>query len=381
MEKSEVLLQRLAKVRQLLPEYNVDALIVMRHEKVNSVDTLYVSGFTGSTAILVVTQERAVFFTDSRYTQQARQETCNFDVIEFQKSDVLFSQLISQTLGNAKRVGVMEEEVTLRFYSLLKKYLSDVEIVCLPPILTKIRMVKDEAEIEKIKRSIRATENALRQAFSAVRPGVSELDVAETFRSALPKGSKLAFDSIVASGKRSILPHGKASRKLIEEGDVVQFDVGCMLDDYASDLSRVAICGKASDEQKRMHSALVQAIDEALQFYGPGIKAVHSHKRALEVLELCGYADSKFGHALGHGIGLEEHEDPHVTEKPAGVPDDVFEVGHVATIEPGIYSAGLGFGMRIELDVEIIPDGHKILDRLPWRKIVETDKICAKGRF
>lgn len=381
MVKAEVLLQRLTKVRNILQENNeehkVDALIVVQDEKVNSVDAFYVSGFTGSAAFLVITRERAVFFTDSRYTQQARQETRGFDVVEYNNSEALFNKLIPQALGNANRVGIMESEVLLQHYFLLKKYLSHVEIVCIPSIITKIRMVKDEAEIEKIKRSIRATEKALRHAFNAVRPGVSELDVAEVFQTALPKGSKLAFDSIIASGKRSILPHGRASKKLIEEGDVVQFDVGSMLAGYVSDLSRVVVCGKANDQQKHMHSALVRAIEEALKFYKPGVKVTESHTRALEVLESCGYVNSKFGHGLGHGIGLEVHEYPRVTNKPQadGVPGDVFEVGHVATIEPGIYSAATCFGMRIELDVLITPDGHEILDKLSWQKLVETDKL------
>jgi Xaa-Pro aminopeptidase len=123
-----------------------------------------------------------------------------------------------------------------------------------------------------------------------------------------------------------------------------------------------------------MHRGLVHAIDEALKFYRPGEKTITAHQRALEVLDSHGYADSKFRHSLGHGIGLAVHEDPAVGPKPPDNPD-IFEVGNVATVEPGIYSKELGFGMRIELDVEITSYGHKILDELEWRKLFATDKL------
>ncbi|MBI1888409.1 MAG: aminopeptidase P family protein, partial [Candidatus Spechtbacteria bacterium] len=364
-----------AKLRTLMEESEVDALVLQRDQKVESADAFYISGFTGSTAVLVITRENAVFITDSRYTEQARQEVHGFDIFEAKNLVHLFEELVPKALGNAVRVGLMRAETLLRFDHLMKEKLPLLEIVGLPSLIESIRQVKDSEEMRRIIASVRATEQAIRHAISCIQPGVSELDIAEAFRSALPKGSKLAFDSIIASGERSILPHGLASEKIIEMGDVVQLDVGCMLHGYASDLSRVVVCGKASPEQKRMHLALVRAIDGGLGFYLPGCKTDAAYKRALEILDSQGYGDDKFGHGLGHGIGLAVHEYPAVGTRPRGTPQDIFEVGHVATIEPGVYSKKLGFGMRIELDVEITLGGHKILDKLPWRKLVETDKL------
>ncbi|MBI1888781.1 MAG: aminopeptidase P family protein [Candidatus Spechtbacteria bacterium] len=373
--EADVYLGRLAKVREAMVRHEVDALVLSKDQKVHSVDALYISGFTGSTAVLVITRENAAFITDSRYTEQARQEVYGFEILETKMQHQIFDEFIPGALGSAARVGFMRKEVLFEFYHLIKEELPHLTLVGLPSLIESIRQVKDSEEMRRIIASVRATEQAIRHAISCIQPGISELDIAEAFRSALPKGSTLAFDSIVASGERSILAHGLASEKIIERGDVIQLDVGCMLHGYASDLSRVAVCGKASAEQKRMHLALVKAIDGGLEFYRPGCETTEAYKCALGVLDSQGYGDEKFGHALGNGIGLAVHEDPAFGPRPPGTPQDILEVGHVATIEPGIYSKKLGFGMRIELDVGITPNGHKILDRLPWRQLVETDKL------
>lgn len=373
--EADVCQARLAKVREAMSSHKVDALVLRKDEKVNSENVFYISGFTGSNAVLVITREKAAFITDSRYTEQAHREVHGYDILKATKYRQIFSELIPQVLGNATRVGLMREETLLGFWHRMKEGLPLLEIVGLPSLIEPIRQVKDSDETRRIIESIRATERAITHAISRIKPGVSELDVAGAFQSALPKGSKLAFDSIIASGERSILPHGLASEKIIQRGDVVQFDVGCLLNGYMSDLSRVVVCGKASPDQKKMHKALVSAIDNALKLYRPGVKTLTAHERALELLDFHGYADSKFGHPLGHGIGLEAHEWPYIGPRPPPDNPDIFEVGNVATVEPGIYSKELGFGMRIELDVEIKPDGPHILDKLPWRRIVETDKL------
>ena len=364
---------RLAKVRESMSRHEVDALVLSKGEKVNSVNAFYLSGFTGSTAVLVITCENAAFITDSRYTEQAGQEVHGFDIFEATSRKQLFEELIPRALGNAARVGLMREETLLGFHHHMKEAHPLLEIVGLPSLVEHIRQVKDSDEMRRIIASIRATEEGIKRAISFIRPGISELDVADAFRSSLPKGSRLAFDSIIASGERSTLPHGRASGKIIESGDAVQFDVGCVLNGYVSDLSRVAVCGKASLDQKRMYGALVDAIDEALKFYRPGLEVGTAYQCALEVLDARGYAENKFGHLLGHGMGLAAHEDPRIG--PPSPPDnpDIFEVGNVVTIEPGVYSKELGFGMRIELDIEITPYGHEILDTLPWRQLFETE--------
>jgi len=375
MEKPEVLSQRRENVRAAMKEHEVDALIIPRTERMATVDARYLSGFTGSTCFIIVTEKKAFISTDSRYTQQARKEVLGgMDIVEWDNGKHLLEEVIPRGLGNAKRLGFIAVDVTVAFHNSIKENIPSVELVPLPPFLANIRAVKSEEEIEKITRSLRATEAALEHAFTFVQPGVSELEIAEAFENALPRGAKLAFESIVASGERSIEAHGIASDKIIEEGEVVQFDVGCSLDGYASDISRVVVCGRAAPEQRKMHRAVLKAIDEALNFYKPGIATVEAHNRSQAELDSLGYAKDKFRHGLGHGVGLDVHEAPVVTSTTSSALVTVFENKQVVTIEPGVYSEKLKFGMRVECDVLITQDGHEVLDRLSTR-LVETGKL------
>ncbi|MFY9457385.1 MAG: Xaa-Pro peptidase family protein, partial [Candidatus Spechtbacterales bacterium] len=283
--EAEVVLQRIDKVREQMREQGVDALIIPKAEESSAVDIPYLSGFNGSAATLIVTLKKAVLVVDSRYIYQARQEIRGIDVVGQTKREELFEEIIPRALKDAKRLGVMKQQLlAFGFYLNLVKHLPHLEIIPLPAIARTGRIVKDEEEILKIKRSVRATERALRHAFSVIQPGVTELVAAEAFRSALPPGAKLAFPSIVISGKRSVFIHGNPTKKRIKRGDVVLLDVGCILpgDDggYVSDLSRVVVCGTASPEQKRMHRAIIEAIDESLELYKPGLKTFTAHERA-----------------------------------------------------------------------------------------------------
>ena len=374
MEKLEVLSQRIENVRAAMKEYEVDALIIPRTERMATVDVRYISGFTGSTGFIVVTRDKAFLYVDSRYTHQAKKETYGVDVVEWSSMTQLLNETIAHDLGNAARVGFMKSDVTVSFLDMAEELVPSVKFIRLPPFLTNIRAVKSEEEIEKITRSLRATEAALEHAFKFVKQGVSELEVADAFENALPRGAKPAFESIVASGERSIEAHGIASDKIIKEGEVVQFDVGCSIDGYASDISRIVVCGRATPEQRKMHRAVLKAIHEALHFYRPGIDTVESHNRAQEVLDSRGYAEDKFGHGLGHGVGLDVHEAPVVASATTSALVTVFENKQVVTVEPGVYSEKLKFGMRVECDVLITEDSHEVLDRLSTR-LVETGKL------
>jgi Xaa-Pro aminopeptidase len=374
MEKLEVLSQRIENVRAAMKEYEVDALIIPRTERMATVDVRYISGFTGSTGFIVVTRDKAFLYVDSRYTHQAKKETYGVDVVEWSSMTQLLNETIAHDLGNAARVGFMKSDVTVSFLDMAEELVPSVKFIRLPPFLTNIRAVKSEEEIEKITRSLRATEAALEHAFKFVKQGVSELEVADAFENALPRGAKPAFESIVASGERSIEAHGIASDKIIKEGEVVQFDVGCSVDGYASDISRIVVCGRATPEQRKMHRAVLKAIHEALHFYRPGIDTVEAHNRSQEVFDSLGYAKDKFRHGLGHGVGLDVHEAPVVASATTSALVTVFENKQVVTVEPGVYSEKLKFGMRVECDVLITEDGHEVLDRLSTR-LVETGKL------
>lgn len=367
MKKKDVFSQRIKRVRALMREHDVDRFVIFHDtdEVDNSIEAKYISGFTGTRCFIVISPRRAIIITDPRYTRQAQEEVIAMDVIEVRRGQQLHKEVLPRALSRGSRVGLSERTTPWGFAREIQSN-SACLVVPLPPVLKKARAVKGDDEVAKIQKSVRATEAALEHAFTFVKPGVSEKEVAEQFEGALPEGAKPAFDLIIASGERSLFVHGRASDKLIKIGDVVQFDVGCMIDGYVSDLSRVVVCGKATPEQKRMHSALVRVIQEALPSYRAEIDVSEVAIRANEVLESLGYP--KIPHALGHGIGLEVHEMPMASPISKGC----FEAGNVVSIEPGIYMEKYGFGMRIEHDVVITKKGSVILDNELSTELLEV---------
>ena len=375
--KEEVVLQRIAKVREQMRKNEVDALVLQKHENVRSLDVRYLSGgFTGSTAVMVVTLDRAALLVDGRYIMQAEQQVRGMDVVEISMRGGV-KEAILPVLGNVRRIGIIPKENLWDFPFQIEELVPDsMKVVPLLPIVEDLRALKDKSEIEKIEQSIRATEHAFRCAFEFIESGVSELEVQEVFMSALPLGAKPAWEPdplIFLSGERTLLVHGPATDRIIQRGDVFQIDAGCILPGeeggYVSDLSRVIVCGTATSEQKRRYNALVEAVDASLERYLPGENFLDAHNRANEVLTSRGYPE--LPHTLGHGIGLNSHEAPKV--RSGREESSVFEVGNVASCEPGIYQDP--YGMRLEVDVEITPNGPRILDESPWREIWETDKI------
>ena len=361
--------ERIARLRARLAEHNVDALLLIRgeHDSAEVANMGYLAGFTGTHGNCLVTADKALFFTDGRYTTQAQKEASAWEQRRiFSTGDAPLSTHIKElTIG---RLGVIDDHISFGMVRRLQAaFGSDVEIVPLPDIVHHhLRGVKHEEEVAHIRAAIRAMEQALERVYILVRPGMSEWELERELECALPHGAKIAFDSIIASGVRSAMPHGVASEKVIERGDIIQFDVGCKLsgngNGYVSDISRVAVIGKATQEQKRMHRAVRDAIQAALPLYRPGMQTCEAYKKANDLIVRRGYPP--IPHGLGHGIGLDVHEGPNVSGRSRE--DEVFLAGQVVTIEPGIYLEGYG-GMRIEEDVLITETGHEVLTKFPTK--------------
>lgn len=357
----EIYARRLVKVREAMREHNVDGLILtnLEEEKVN---IRYLTGFTGSSAVCVVTQDRQIFITDGRYASQSAKEVRGWDI---RVGDTpIFDAVDAVKESGVVRLGLVAQEESWQFARDLQEKIEHCTLIPLPNVFSKIRSIKDEREVMAIKNTVVKLEKMLQILYKHVKPGVSDRRLSAQLLSMFAKrGAGTVGDyQITVSGAHSAFIHGNPFElpfKRIKEGDSVQFDVWCKVKGYFADISRVVVCGKATEEQRRMHRALLEAIGEAAQYYRAGVATRQAASRANEVLGSYGYP--AVPHGLGHGIGLEVHEAPGVSVRETCT--DIFEVGNIVTIEPGIYIPGYG-GMRIERDVLITGSGPVFLDEL-----------------
>jgi Xaa-Pro aminopeptidase len=314
---------------------------------------MYLSGFTGTTAYLLITLREAVLFTDSRYTEQAAAQTGGlFSVKEF-KGDPL--KTMEELIKDSGISEVLFEEYDLTFiqYSSIKEMLERADdlhgsmkrtLVPIGSLVNKIRMIKDEYETSRIKKAALIADRAFSHILDYIRPGVRESDIAAELEYFMKKdgASGESFDTITASGPRSSMPHATVSGRRISEGDPVILDYGAIFDSYCSDMTRTVFAGKPDDEMRHVYTIVLKAQEKALQKAVSGNECRIIDKAARDHITAAGYG-ARFGHGLGHGVGLEIHEAPRLSEFSIDMAAD----GMVATVEPGIYIPGKG-GVRIE---------------------------------
>lgn len=370
MKKVKGTSPRIVETRALMRAHNVDALLLTNLEDRRGENIRYLSGFTGSSSVCFLTQDTKVLMTDARYGLQAEQESPGWDILVRKTYPV--SDLIKRY--TPRRLGLTEGEISWTRINRLRVALPKIKFVDLPNIVKEVRAVKDEEEISAIRAAVQMMEEVLVELCDEVRPGVTtDCTLAKALKIKLiERGSDVSFAPIILSGSDSAFIHGdpfKLSKvrgrkgvippeKVIQRGDIVQFDVGCWVDGYASDISRVAVVGKATDEQRRMHRAVCEAIDAAAVYYKPGVLAKKATREASRVLKMHGFKEGMV-HGLGHGIGLEVHELPTTSTSY----NFVFRAGNIVSLEPGVYRKGWG-GMRIERDVLITEKGLEFLDLL-----------------
>ncbi|MEN3189396.1 MAG: Xaa-Pro peptidase family protein [Atribacterota bacterium] len=323
----------------------------------------YLSGFNGEGTVLI-TKGKGYLLTDSRYTEQAKKESPGFKIVtdEPKKGDArLLSLEKIVEKDKIKKIAFESKNIN---YADFKKYsdrFQNVEFIPTENFIEKIRMVKDREEIIKIKKAAQITTESLKEVFEMIEPGVRELDIATELAYTMRKkgARKEAFESIVVSGERSSLPHGKPSEKKISEGELITIDVGANYQNYNSDITRTIILGKENEKQKEMFSIVLEAQEEALKSLKPGLKCNEVDSIARNLIEKKGYG-KYFGHGLGHGVGLDIHELPRVSFND----ETVLLPGMIITIEPGIYLPKIG-GVRIEDSVLITEEGYEIITWFP----------------
>lgn len=302
----------------------------------------YYSGFASEDAVLVVTKDRQILATDSRYTVQAKQQAADFEIYDIENGlKKLFCGVNEKVFGFEENIMTVSEMAI--FQKLTKK------LVPMSEKLNKPRRIKDSAELEKIASAEKLASDALLHTLPQIKVGMTEREVALMIEFYMLKNgaSKASFETIVASGVRSSMPHGIASDKIIETGDFVTMDFGCVLDGYCSDMTRTVVMGKASDRQREIYGIVQKAQEEALNAIAAGKRCADIDKVARDIIENAGYGKN-FGHSLGHSVGIEIHEAPNFSPKSK----DFAESGNVITVEPGIYIEGFG-GVRIE-DVAVV---------------------------
>lgn len=339
-----------------LKRLGVDAILFNTSESTASMNVRYLSGFTGSDATVIITPSERHLFTDGRYKIQAAEESPAFRVhVVRSKLDAVAGML---TAAGVRKLGIEGGRLSYEFVNALVKRAKALEPVSLKrAFLDGLRLRKSPEETARIKRAADMASVACRQVLDAGIVGHPEFRVAADLeaRFKIAGAQRIAFDTIVASGPRSALPHGRPSERPIATGELVIIDYGCYVDGYHSDETVTCITGKPTPEQEQMHRAVYTAHERALEFVRPGV-----HSREVDAVARRSLDESGFGkfflHGLGHGVGLEIHEPPSLSRRGRGALDE----GMVFTIEPGIYIQGVG-GVRLESLVYLGPEGPEVL--------------------
>jgi Xaa-Pro aminopeptidase len=319
----------------------------------------YLTGFSGSDGALIIGHDEAILLVDGRYLTQAKAEADQFQVIEYyDKIKGIVDALSDRGFG---KVGFESAAITLNQYRYLRKQFKGRKLRPFSDELVGIRAVKDKKEIEWIRMAARLSARALDSTLQLVRPGIREQDLALELDYRLRKeGSEtLSFDTIVASGKNSALPHAKPTSRRLLNGDFVVIDYGAVYKGYHSDETCTFALGRISEKQKDVYETVKEAHDQALNAVRAGVSCKSIDKIARDCISQAGYGIN-FSHSTGHGTGLSIHEAPRIS----AVSNARLEEGMVITIEPGIYLPGQ-WGVRIEDLVLVRNKGYEVLTKTP----------------
>jgi Xaa-Pro aminopeptidase len=351
-------LTRVERLREHLAQKNLTGILITNYH-----NRLYLSNFTGSEGLLFILQDKAYLCTDFRYLEQAAQEAPGWEIV---KLDRPWTETVRKLVEPRSRVAFEAESLTWSRYRELVQDISGVEWVAEKGLVEKLRSRKDAEEIRRLREAIRLTDEGALYLQSMLKPGLSEKEVALELEFYLRRKGAVgpSFPFIVVSGPRSSLPHGQPSERRLVPGDIVIVDFGVIYEGYCSDLTRTFILGPPRSEQTALYELVLAAQERALALAGPGVAAASVDAAAREVIAKAGYGDY-FGHSLGHGVGLEIHETPHLSSSST----EELQPGMVVTVEPGVYLPGAG-GVRIEDVILITEQGREVLSQAPKHSFV-----------
>lgn len=365
---------RLERARAAIDEAGLDALLVSvpvddpfgRHGE----NRYWLSGFTGTAGTALVTRDHAFLAVDFRYTEQAASECAPFGFRVFEAMHGMqawWPRLIEEAGLPGKRVGISPADMSYGAFMALDWINSELpeaqraELLPAPPIVERLRVHKDAAELTALQRAIDVADAACEEVIASLTPGLTEREVAAHFARAVIQngGEGPSFATIVASGPHAAMPHAQPSDTPLGEGRAIVIDMGARVGGYCSDLTRTVVLGAPGPRFHEIYDIVFEAQQNAIEHIEAGMSGADAHDLAASVIARYGFGD-RFGHGLGHGVGLEVHEDPYL----GTTSQDVLEDGMVFTIEPGIYLPGWG-GVRIE-DVVILENGRtRVLSHAP----------------
>lgn len=354
----------LEALKKNIKNSDYEAIMVAGIENPKAAKNLrYVTGYTGSFGVAVVTEDNQFFITDFRYRDQAKMQCPDFTYVESTGSLIKVLENLFKE-NNITKVG-FDTKMRYADYELFNKI--EVELIPMHNVVENIRISKTPEEIEFIQKACDITDKALEHVLSMNLIGMKERDVAVMIKSKmLEMGANNTWDSfIVASGERGAMPHGMASEKIIQNNEFVTFDIGCEFNGYTSDLTRTVAFGTPDPKLVEIYNVVYEAQTKAVAMAKAGMTGKELDAVCRDYITEKGYGEY-FQHGTGHGIGLDVHEGPRVSSAN----DKPLEVGAVVTIEPGIYITGLG-GVRIEDDVVLTEDGCIVLNKFPKELIIK----------
>ena len=347
---------RVDKLRDLLPQKGVDALLISMPE-----NRRYMSGFTGSAGYLFISGQQAVLGTDFRYTEQAAGQAPDFQIVRISGDWSWLGDKIMET--GASRLGFESHHMTVQSYQALSDALakqlegSKPALVATSGIAEQLRVFKDAEELAALQKAVDVADQAMESVCAIITEGMTEKEVAWRLEVAMRElgAEGPSFDTIVAAGPNGAMPHHHPSDRPIQTGEPIVIDMGAKVDGYCSDITRTICVGEPDEMFRRVYDIVLGSQLTAINTVKPGMTGGDCDELSRTVIAEAGYGDN-FGHSLGHGYGLAVHEYPRVGPNA----DNILEEGMVFTVEPGIYLTGWG-GVRIEDDVVLEASGARVL--------------------
>ena len=342
---------RVEAVAAKLADINVDALVVT-----NLTNIRWCSGFTGSAGTLVISTDQAILITDSRYTEQAPVQTQAAGASSEVRINSQFVAAVAEAVGNASVVALEADHISWANQRRLEDSLS-ATLVETSAIIAELRSVKDPAELARIETAAKIVDAVLGECCGHFMRGVSELEIARMLEDGmrLAGANGPAYETIVASGANSALPHKTPSPKRLFDGDLLVVDAGALVDGYRSDMTRTFMVGEPDERALELYELVRTSQAAGVAAVRPGVAAGEIDKVCREVITEAGYGDA-FTHSTGHGVGLNIHELPAIRRNNQAE----LLAGQVITVEPGVYFSGYG-GVRVEDTVVVTEDGSRPL--------------------